>query len=211
MNWLEKLERRYARYAIPNLINYIVLGQVAVYLAMLLLRGDLANFLTLNRAGILAGQPWRLVTFVLVPDQYQPIYFAISCYFTWCVGGALERHCGSSWFNLYYLFGVVGAWLSCAITGYGSAYTLGLSLFLAFACMFPETQLLLFVVIPVKVKWLGWVAGGLWVYDFLLSGLGGKLSLLCEMAGFALFFGEGLFRQARAAYRRWQWKNQNRR
>ena len=73
MKWLDTLERRFERYAIPNLINYVVIGQIAIYMVALLLRGDIANFLTLNRAGILAGQPWRLVTFVLVPDNNQPL------------------------------------------------------------------------------------------------------------------------------------------
>ena len=211
MKWLDTLERRFERYAIPNLINYVVIGQIAIYMVALLLRGDIANFLTLNRAGILAGQPWRLITFVLVPDNYQPLYFALGCYFTWYVGQSLEQQCGTSWFNLYYIFGMLGAWVSCLITGYGSAYTLSLSLFLAFAWMFPNVQLLLFFVIPVRVKWLGWLAGGLWAWEFLLSRPVGKLSLACEMLGFALFFGPDLWRELKAWNRRRQWRNQNRR
>ena len=211
MKWLDKLERRFSPYAIPNLINYVVLGQVAVYLVALLLRGDIANFLTLSRAGLLAGQPWRLITFVLVPDNYQPIYFAIGCYFTWYIGTALERQWGTGWFNLYYLFGMAGAWLACAVTGYGSAYSLSLSLFLAFAMLYPEAELLLFFILPVKVKWLGWVSAGLWLLEFLAAGLAGKLALVCGMLGFWLFFGPGAWRSVKAWDRRRRWRNQNRR
>ena len=83
MKWLDTLERRFSGYAVPNLINWIVAGQILIYGIALLLRGDIANFLTLNRAGILAGQPWRLITFVLVPDTYDILYFALGCYFEW--------------------------------------------------------------------------------------------------------------------------------
>lgn len=211
MKALETLERRLRRYAVPDLINYIVLGQVVVYLVALLLRGDIANFLTLNRGGVLSGQVWRLVTFVLVPDTYQPLSFALGCYFTWFVGRALEQYWGTGWFNLYYLFGVVGAWLACAVTGYGAASTLSLSLFLAFAVLYPNVELLLFFIIPVKVKWLGWLSGALWVYEFLFSSLGGKLAMLCGMLGFGLFFGPKLWSSLKAWDRRRRWRSQNRR
>ncbi len=211
MKWLDTLERRFSRYAIPDLMNWIVAGQILVYGIALLLRGDIANFLTLNRAGILAGQPWRLITFVLVPDSYDILYFALGCYFEWFVGTTLEKSWGTGWFNLYYLFGVLGSWIACAVTGYSSAYCLSLAMFLAFAILYPDMQVMLFFVIPIKVKWMGWLSAGLWVYNFLLSGLGDKIGLVCGMLGFILFFGPNVWRDAKAWYRRRQWQRRNRR
>ena len=117
MKWLDTLERRLRPYAIPNLIQYVVIGQIIVYAVAMLVRGDIASLLTLSRAGLGAGQVWRLVTFVFVPDDYRLLYFALGCYFDWMVGTALEREWGAGWFNLYYLTGMAGAWLACLLTG----------------------------------------------------------------------------------------------
>ena len=44
-----------------------------------------------------------------------------------------------------------------------------MSLFLAFATLYPDTQFLLFFIIPVKAKWLAWIDGGLLAVSFVLK------------------------------------------
>lgn len=210
MKWLDTLERRLRPYAIPNLIQYVVIGQIIVYAVTMLVRADIVSLLTLSRAGLGAGQVWRLVTFVFVPDDYRLLYFALGCYFDWMVGTALEREWGAGWFNLYYLAGMAGAWLACLLTGYSSAYCLSLSLFLAFAAQFPHVRLLVMWVLPVEAKWVGVAAAVLWAYNFLLASAAGKLALVVGMLGFVLFFGPGVWRSGKAWYRREQWKRKNR-
>ena len=93
----------------------------------------------------------------------------------------------------------------------GSTYCLSLSLLLAFAMLYPEVQVLLFFVIPIRVKYFGFFAAALWVLSFLGAPLPQKLSLLLSMANVWLFFGPMAYRSVRAWVRREQWKRRNRR
>ena len=66
MNWLDKLERKMGRYAIPNLTVYLLAGYVIGF-AVWLLMPDLLSWLTLEPALILRGQVWRIISWVLIP------------------------------------------------------------------------------------------------------------------------------------------------
>lgn len=212
MSWLDRLERKYGRWCIPNLINVIISGQIVVYAAELFVNQYVTYMLDLERWALMSGQLWRLVTFIFVPfSSGNPLNFVIGTYFTWFIGSALERAWGSFRFNLYVLLGMLGAAAACLLTGYADTYTLSLSLFLAFAMLFPEMQVLLFFVLPVRVRTMGWIAAALWLYSFLMVNSMGKLNYLLCMAGFAVFFGPELWRGVRAWWRRRQWQNRNRR
>lgn len=212
MNWLSKLERRYGRFCIPNLIAVLTAGQIVVYAVELFVNQFIAYDLMLARPELLSGQIWRLVTFVFVPFSSGSILnFVIGTYFTWFIGSALEREWGDFRFNLYVLLGMAGAILACLVTGYADTYCLSLSLFLAFALLYPEMQVLLFFVFPIRVKFLGMVAGAIWVLSFLTTSWLGRLNYLLCMLGFAVFFGPQLWRSIRAWWRRGQWKRKNRR
>ena len=107
---------------------------------------------------------------------------------------------------------LLGTVLGCLLTGVtASTYCLSLSLLLAFAMLYPEVQVLLFFVIPIRVKYFGFFAAALWVLSFLGAPLPQKLSLLLSMANVWLFFGPMAYRSVRAWVRREQWKRRNRR
>lgn len=212
MNWIAKLERKYGRFCIPNLISILIGGQILVYAIELFVNQYISFALSLSRDGLLAGQIWRVLTFVFVPfSGGGPLSVVLGIYFTWFIGSALEKEWGDFRFNLYLLLGMLGAVLACLLTGYADTYCLSLSLLLAFAMLYPEMQVLLFFVIPVKVKYFGWFAAALWVFSFLSMGLFGKLNYLLCMAGFLLFFGPQAWRSIRAWVRREQWKRKNKR
>ena len=212
MNWITKLERKYGRLCIPNLINILIGGQILVYAIELFVNQYISFYLDLDRSGLLAGQIWRVITFVLVPfSGGGPLSVILGIYFTWFIGSALEREWGDFRFNLYVLLGMVGAVLACLLTGYADTYCLSLSLLLAFAMLYPEMQVLLFFVVPIKVKYFGWFSAALWVFGFLGMGPAGKLNYLLCMLGFAAFFGPQAWRSIRAWVRREQWKRKNRR
>ena len=108
--------------------------------------------------------------------------------------------------------GVLGTVLGCLLTGVtASTYCLSLSLLLAFAMLYPEVQVLLFFVIPVRVKYFGIFAAVLWVFSFLGASLPGKLDYLLSMLNVWLFFAPMAYRSLRAWVRREQWKRKNRR
>ena len=212
MNWITKLERKYGRLCIPNLINILIGGQILVYAIELFVNQYISFYLDLDRSGLLAGQIWRVITFVLVPfSGGGPLSVILGIYFTWFIGTALEREWGDFRFNLYVLLGMAGAVLACLLTGYADTYCLSLSLLLAFAMLYPEMQVLLFFVVPIKVQYFGWFSAALWVFGFLGMGPAGKLNYLLCMLGFAAFFGPQAWRSIRAWVRREQWKRKNRR
>ncbi len=167
------------RFGIPNLMRVIVIGNVAVYVLMLLTQANDANalsFLTFNLNALLHGEVWRLVTFVFVPSYSSPFALLISLYFYYWIGSTLERQWGTAKFNLYYISGtlltVLGVVLASLITGNpyltaaGTGYV-NLSMFFAFAFLFPDTTVLLFFILPVKMKWLAYLDGALFAFDII--------------------------------------------
>lgn len=212
MNWLSKLERKYGRYTIPNLTSILVGGQVLVYAVELFVNQYISFTLGLNRAALLGGQLWRALTFVFVPfSGGGPLSVILGIYFTWFIGTALEQAWGGFRYQTYVLLGMAGALLACLATGAADTYCLSLSLLLAFAMLYPEVEVLLFFVIPLKVKYFGVFAAALWVFSFLSAPLAYKLNYLLCMLGFAVFFGPKAWHSLRAWVRREQWKRRNRR
>ena len=211
-NWLNRLERKYGRYSIPNLTNILVAGQILVLAIELFVDRTITGWLGLNRFLLLQGQVWRVISFVFIPFSGGSILSVVlGIYFTWFVGTALEREWGDFRFNLYVLLGMAGAWLACLLTGSADTYCLSLSLLLAFAMLYPELQVLLFFVIPIRVKYFGIFAAVLWVFSFLGASLPGKLDYLLSMLNVWLFFAPMAYRSLRAWVRREQWKRKNRR
>lgn len=212
MNWLDKLERKYGRYCIPQLMLYVVAAQAVLWVYIMLINQNLYPLLPLTRSALMQGQLWRLITFIVEPPLVRPLGAVLTFYFYWFLGTTLEREWGSFRFNVYFFTGVVGAILGCLLTGSAGTHGLFLSLFFAFAWMYPEMQVLLFFIIPIKVKWVGWFFLAMWVLDFMVASLSGKVSLLLGLAGFLLFFGRELVDWCKGSYtgykRRKQWENQ---
>ena len=212
-NWLNRLERKYGRFGIPNLTNILVGGQILVLAIELFVNQTIPYALMLTRPTLLHGQIWRLLTFVFIPFSGGSILSVVlGIYFTWFIGTALEREWGDFRYTVYLISGMLGTVLACLLTGVtASTYCLSLSLLLAFAMLYPEVQVLLFFVIPIRVKYFGFFAAVLWLLSFLGAPLPQKLSLLLSMANVWLFFGPMGYRSIRAWVRREQWKRRNRR
>lgn len=193
---------RHPRFGVPNLMRWIVIGNVGVYLLMLLTsgaNGDPLAFLYLNPERLLHGEVWRLLTYILVPGAGSPFLLAISLYFYYWIGSTLERYWGTARFNLYYWSGVlltaIGAVLASVLSGTnyiiaGTSYV-NLSMFLAFAFLFPDTQVMLFFILPVKMKWLAWLDLGLFAFEIISALLGrswgGVVLPLMALLNFAVF------------------------
>ena len=190
MDWTDKLERRYGNLCIPQLINIILGGQIAAGVITLLFNRYLPYYLSLDRAGLLRGQLWRLVTFLFSPTWvYSPLGI-LNLLFYWFAGMALTRVWGDFKTTLYIALGVAGAWVSCFALGYGDASGIFLSMFFAYAWTWPDQTVLLFGILPLKIKWLGWFELALWIMQFLGANAAGKLSLVLGLAGFLGFFGK---------------------
>lgn len=155
MKWVYKLERKFGRICIPHLMLVIIAGQAMVYLANLL-NPDilLLSRFSLNWAAVMHGEVWRLFTFVFIPQSTSPLGLVLTLYFYYLIGNTLENTWGDFQFNVYYLCGMLGAILAAALTGYGTSYYINLSLFFAFAMLYPDFQVLLFFIIPIKMKYM---------------------------------------------------------
>ena len=186
MNWISRLERRFGRFAIPNLMYVIIILYAVGFLLNILNPYFYIQYLSLNVSEILHGQIWRIVTFLIQPPSDNAIFLLIALYFYYMIGNALEQTWGSFRFNLYFftgvLFHVIAAFLIYLFTGQvyllGTTY-LNLSLFFAFAAVYPDMEFLLFYLIPVKAKWLAWFDGVFFVWTVVqafLPSYGGTYS-----------------------------------
>ncbi len=198
-SWLDRFCRKHPRLGIPNLMNIIVIGTVLVYLLDMFSKNAFSNLISFSVPAILNGQIWRLISFVFVPsDSSNLILLAISLYFYWMIGSTLEREWGSAKFTVFYFMGVILNALLGFLTGYATMTYVNLSMFFAFATLYPETRFLLFFIIPVKVKWLALIDAVLFVWSiiqYLFSGFP-LLALIPVIAilNYLLFFASDIAR-----------------
>jgi hypothetical protein len=185
---LARLERRLGRYAIPNLMAYVV-GGMAILWVLSRSRPEALERLELDFAAVRRGEVWRLLTFAIIPPESSPIWMMMNLYFMWWVGSSLDQHWGHFKFNVYYFAGVAGAIGAAALTGHASNFWLNdVALLLAFATLFPDVEILLFFVLPIKVKWLGIVSALPMAYAFAVGGFGTRASIVASLVGYVLFF-----------------------
>ena len=152
-NWLDKMERRFGRYAIRNLTMYLLAGYAIGYLLSFTMP-QLLTYFTLEPAQILKGQVWRLLSWVIIPPNDNIIFVIFMMLLYYSLGNTLESYWGAFRYNVYIfsgiLFTVIGAFivngLIGGITGFGSLYStyyINMSIFLACASIMPDYQLLL--------------------------------------------------------------------
>lgn len=198
MDLLTRLERKFGRYAIPNLSLYIVVTYAAGYLLMLT-SSRLLNYLTLEPYYILRGQVWRLVSWLLIPPDRLDIFTIIMLFFYYSVGNTLERTWGAFRYNVYIFSGIlmtiVGSFLLYFLYGgrvlMGSAfstYYISMSILLAFAATYPNVQVFLIGIIPLKVKWLGYLEGILVIIQLIRGGWASRVVIICSLLNFIVFF-----------------------
>ena len=197
MNWIDSLDRKFGRHSIPHLMYFITGVMLAVYVTDLVLGGQVSAALYFDRSLILRGEVWRLVTFLFLPPNSSPIWILFSLYFYCLIGNGLESAWGSFRFNIFYLVGVLGAVCSGLITGYAANGFLNMSLFLAFAAIYPDHQVLVFFFLPIKIKWLALLDALYFIFAFFSGGWPSKLAILFALLNIVLFFGGDLLRNAK--------------
>lgn len=200
---VDRFAYRHPGFGIPNLMQYVVIGNVIVYLLTVFSNPVAVSFLRFDWQAIAHGELWRLVTFIFFSgytSMRDVIWLALFLYLYYMIGTTLEREWGTAKFNLYYLSGVVLTALTGVIIGliFGNAWISGadyvnLSMFFAFAVLHPDVQFLLFFIIPVKVKWLAWLDAAyfaLRVLGSLINGsiLGALLPVIAILNFFVFFW-----------------------
>ena len=199
MNWLNKLERKFGRYAIHNLTLYLIGGYIIGF-GVYMFVPNLLNLLTLEPAYILHGQIWRIISWVLIPPSGNIFTTVIMMLFYYSLGTALERTWGAFRYNVYIfsgiLFTVIGAFLLYLIVGvdavgYGvffSTYYINMSIFLAFAVSYPDMEVLLYFILQIKMKWMALVYAALTIYDLVRGNLFTRIAIIASLLNFIVFF-----------------------
>ena len=210
---LNKMERRFGKYAVPHLINYLLMGYGIGYLLYLLQNITGYTFLsmmTLEPFRVIHGfQFWRIITWVMIPPfsmrSFMDLFFAlIMIYLYWQLGTVLEAQWGTFRFNLYIwggvLFTLIGSFLfygiSLLVTGiepqnigaYISTGYINMSIFLAFAMSFPEMKVYLYFIIPIKMKWMAIVYAVITVYQLLVYPWGARVAIINSLLNFVILF-----------------------
>lgn len=189
------------RFGIRNLMIFVIIGNVLVYLfSMMDTTHMLTGMLAFSAAGIMRGQLWRLVTFVLVPGGGSILMLAISLYFYYFIGTTLEREWGQAKFTVYYmsgmlfliLFGMLAYWLFDATIVF-TGYYLNLGMFFAFATFYPDMRVLLFFFIPIKVKWIALVDLAYFIIDIVSVSFPANLLPVVILLHYVVFCGGWLF------------------
>ena len=204
MKFFNRFETKYRKYAIHNLMYYIVILYAVGLIIQLPGIGNPMfywKYLSLDAGAILHGQIWRIVTFIIYPPSFgnflfDSLFFGIIALFMYySLGRTLESIWGAFRFNVFFFVGMLGQVVASLIgylvfkqnlfmtTGY-----LNLSIFLAFAMCFPDAQFYLFFVLPVKAKWLAVAEVAVCVYGFIVGGLGARVEIVIALANIIFFF-----------------------
>lgn len=201
MKFFNEMERKFGRYAIPNLMYYIIILYGIGLVIQIQMPMFYWRYLSLDANAILHGQIWRILTFLI----YSPALgnFVLGDIFTgilalflyYNLGQTLERVWGAFRFNVFFFMGVIGQVLAALIVLlvfdrniYMTTGFLNFSIFLAFAMYFPDIQFLLFFVIPVKAKWLAVAESAVYVYSFIFGNLATKVEIGISLANVLVFF-----------------------
>ncbi len=206
---LDRLDRKFGKYAVKNLMLILVGAMAIVWIMDIMLmasRGiSLRYVLSFDRAAILAGEVWRVFTFLFLPPSSGSVTVIISLYFYYFIGQTLEERWGAFGFNAYYLIGALGAIASGFITGYATNTYLNLTLFLAYALLFPRHELRLFFLIPVEARWFAVADAILLLIMFINSTWPARIALLVALLNLVIFFTPHLIDFFKSLYRRYKW------
>jgi hypothetical protein len=203
MRLLDRLENKLRRYAIPNLTVYLIAGQVLFFMFEMSGRFMLERVILVPDR-VMMGEWWRLITFLFIPPFTSPIFILFAWYLFYLMGSALEGHWGTFRYNLYLLVGYVVTVAVTFLFPYFAATNvfIGGSVFLAFAFLYPEFQLYIFFILPVKIKWLALLTWIGYAYELIVGSWHDRVLVLASITNFLLFFGRDITWRMKTGKRR---------
>ena len=198
MKMINKLERKFGRYAIKNLMFYLVVLYTIGFVFTFALPGLYETYLCLDPAMILKGQVWRLVTWLMYPPSGNMIFGLLFIYVYFMLGRQIEMLYGAFRFNIFVfgglLLNVAAAFLCYALRRVIGTYVIltpvnfNYTIFLLNMLVYPDAVFLLFFVIPIKAKYLAVVYGILALQSFLMGGLSAKVEIIAALIHFLFFY-----------------------
>lgn len=193
MSILDVLERKYGKYAPSNITKILLIGQIVAYI-LIYAHPEYTSYMYLSGSLLYKGQLWRIITALFAPVAANIFFMFIALYFFYMLGNALESRWGSFRYFAYIAISY-GATIIYSLVFPNvivSNVYLFTTLFLAFAWLFPDFQVLLLFVLPIKVKWLGYLAWAGLLLSFLFGPLSTKILIIFSISNFLVFFSEDL-------------------
>jgi len=197
MQFIAKLEAKFGHFAIPGLIQIIVLFQLGVLLALTFMPIDAAQrylgYLVFDANRILHGEVWRLVTDALILNLFfalktttgKILWGIITAQLFMMFGRGLEQAWGAFRVNLYILVWFIMSWVFGFIFGTAiDGMYLAQTILFAFAMLYPNEELMLFFILPVKMKWIALISAGMTVFMVMQD----PWSIIMIVAGHLNFF-----------------------
>jgi hypothetical protein len=196
MSLINSLENRYGRHAIPGLVAIIAWFQVAVWI-LIKLRPGFEQMLWLDPAMVMKGEVWRLLTWVFIPTTQSPLWLIFAVYLMMMFSEGLDQAWGPFKVNLYVFGGVIFMIIGAMFFNSPPiGLTLYTSIFLAFAAIAPNFELMLFFILPVKIKWLAALTGAGLLLNFIASPAA-RLPIIFSLLNFFIAFGPQFVRWLR--------------
>jgi membrane associated rhomboid family serine protease len=220
MSWIDRLDAKLGRYAVPNITVLLIAGQVVAYVLNNMPRepgtAPVLASIQLVPSLVLSGEWWRLITYVFDPPPSNVLFAVIFWYLFYLMGSTLEAQWGALRYNLYLLLGYLASVAMTFATyfAFGAADApasnlyLQSTVFLAFARLYPDFTVMLFFLLPVKVRWLAlltWIIFGvtlLFSQSWLERGL-----VVGAVFNYLVFFGRDIARDMRHSHKRMQFQS----
>ena len=215
--FFDKLERKLGRFAVPNLMIYLIAFYVIGYFIITYRPEFYLEYLSLDASKLLKGQVWRIVTYLCYPPHYNFLLCMLYCYFYFLMGRLLERIQGTFRFNVYIFTGILGQVIA-AILIYLIGDTIYIltpsyiytTMFLAIAATYPDMQFYIYFVLPVKARWLGLLYGVFIGYEVVRGTWANRIAIILSFLNFLIFFVfvRNPVRQAQQAKRRTEYRRE---
>lgn len=205
--WLQILSRRLSWLAVPNIAVILITLQALGFLFVMMDHAWIER-LALIPEMVLQGQIWRLITFLALPISMSPLWMIFSLFFLYFILNSIESQWGSFKTTFYILVSVLLTTLFSLAFNYPvtGASDFVATLFLAAATLFPNFEVRLYFFLPVKMKYLGWLALAFVALRIFQGTWTDRLYLVTIYANYLLFFGPSLLFQLRDWKRRRDYK-----
>jgi hypothetical protein len=199
---LARLERRYGKYA-PEGITLWIVGLSGLLHLLVYAKPETVQYLWLDPDAVLRGEIWRIFTFLFAPvGPLSTLGLVLSVFglqFLYTMGTALEGQWGSLTYDLFILIGAIFTLAAAFVVGPVPGYFIASAILMAFAVHFPDYQILFMFIVPIKVKWLGLLAGATMIVSLVNGSTATRVAVAIALGDFLLFCGSDLVAHVRRA------------
>lgn len=195
MALIDTLERKFGRFALPRIIT-VIAGFQALNWFLVKIVPEFMGKLAFVPQAIWQGEVWRLFSYVLLPGSTSIIWL-LCIGFMFMLNDGLEEVWGSFKLNLFVLGGIAAIAIGGMIFGFSTTGSiLWAGILFAFACHFPNQEIMFYFIIPLKIKWLAYFSGALMFLGFVTVP-GMRWEIFFSLLNFFVVFGPGLVRSIR--------------